>query len=118
MRRLNTNTPLQALVLLNDPQYIEASRALAARMLKEGGTTSRERISYAFRLATARTISNAELNILHGAFVREKKRFTKDPAAALGFLSVGQQAPGTIDLAAYAIVASTILNLNETITRQ
>ena len=118
VRRLNTNTPLQALVLLNDPQYIEASRALAARMLKEGGTTSRERISYAFRLATARTISNAELNILHGAFVREKKRFTKDPAAALGFLSVGQQAPGTIDLAAYAIVASTILNLNETNTRQ
>ncbi len=118
VRRLNTNTPLQALVLLNDPQYIEASRALAVRMLKEGGTTSRERISYAFRLATARTISNAELNILHGAFVREKKRFTKDPAAALGFLSVGQQAPGTVDLAAYAMVASTILNLNETITRQ
>jgi len=118
VRRLNTNTPLQALVLLNDPQYIEASRALAGRMLKEGGATSRERISYAFRLATARTISKAELNILHGAFVREKKRFTKDPAAALGLLSVNQQAPGTIDLAAYAMVASTILNLNETITRQ
>ena len=118
VRRLNTNTPLQALVLLNDPQYIEASRALASRMLKEGGATSRERISYAFRLATARTISNAELNILHGAFVREKKRFTKDPAAALGFLSFNHQTPGTIDLAAYTMVASTILNLNETITRQ
>ena len=118
VRRLNTNTPLQALVLLNDPQYIDASRALAARMVKEGGVSVQERISYAFRLATARTISTAELNILHGAFVREKKRFTEDPSEAIRFLSVSQQAPGTIDLAAYAMVASTILNLNETITRQ
>ncbi len=118
VRRLNTNTPLQALVLLNDPQYIEASRALAARMIKEGGATSRERISYAFRLATARKVSSEELKILHAAFTREKKRFTEHPAEAVRFLAIKQESPGAIDLAAYAMVASTILNLNETITRQ
>ncbi len=118
VRRLNTNTPLQALVLLNDPQYIKASRALAARMIKEGGATVKERISYAFRLATSRNISAAELKILKDAFVREKMRFSKNPVAAAEFLAIGQQASGFIDLAAYAMVASTILNLNETITRQ
>ena len=118
VRRLNTNTPLQALVLLNDPQYLEASRALAARMIKEGGKTAQERIGYAFRLATARNISIAELKILHEAFAREKKRFSRNPVAAVQFLAIGQQASGVIDLAAYAVVASTILNLNETITRQ
>ena len=59
-RRALTNTPLQALVLLNDPTYVEAARALAQRTMLEGGTDGKSRIAYAFRLATARTPSGKE----------------------------------------------------------
>lgn len=118
VRRLNTNTPLQALVLLNAPQYLKASRALAVRMIKEGGTTPQERIGYAFRLATSREIQPNELKILNDAFTREEKRFTKDPGAAGQLMAMTEKSPRAIELAAYAVVASTILNLNETITRQ
>ncbi|MFT5128355.1 MAG: hypothetical protein ACI8W8_001965 [Rhodothermales bacterium] len=115
VRRLNTNTPLQALVLLNDPQYLDAARALAGRMLSEGGDSIDNRIRYAFRLATARPPTADEARLLHAAFDRELARFQADPTAAAELLRTPQPTP---ERAAYAMLASTILNLNETITKQ
>ena len=66
-----TNTPLQALVLMNDPAYVEAARALAERDLREAGPENTDRIRYAFRLATARDPSPQELNILDGLYKKE-----------------------------------------------
>ncbi|MEM7395436.1 MAG: DUF1553 domain-containing protein, partial [Verrucomicrobiota bacterium] len=118
VRRLKTNTPLQALVLLNDPQFLKAARALAGRMMEEGGSTPESRILFGFRLATARDIESVELKILQAAFEREAERFEKDPEAAQQFLLSPESSKRNIERAAYAMVASTILNLDETITRQ
>jgi len=106
-------------VLLNDPQYIKASGGLARRMIEDGGTKIEDRIRYAFRLATARLPRPSELEILTAAYGREKRRFISDPAAAKAFIQeagiVAKQEP---ELASLIVIASTILNLNETITKQ
>jgi hypothetical protein len=115
VRRMATNTPLQALVLLNDPQYLKAARALAKRMSAEGGESTEKRIAYAFRLATARLPNSTESGILLSMHEREKKRFTQHPNKAADLLLSDDASP---DLAALTVVASTILNLNETLTRQ
>ena len=118
VRRLATNTPLQALVLMNDPQFINAARALGSRMIREGGSTATERIRYAFRLATARYPHSRESQILEAGLDRERKRFRSDPAAAAALLLRSGAKEEQIELAAYTMTASTILNLNETITNQ
>ena len=118
VRRLATNTPLQALVLLNDPQYLKAARALAQRMMAEGGNSIESRIGYAFRLATARPPNARELEILTATHARELARFTKEPKAAQELLLTPKDSGPNLDLAAYTMVTSTILNLNETITKQ
>jgi len=115
VRRMGTNTPLQALVLLNDPQYLNAARALAKRMTDEGGDSTESRISHAFRLATARPPNSAELEILGSMYTREKKRFSTKPEDARELMLSEDATP---ELAALTMVASTILNLNETITKQ
>ena len=121
VRRARTNTPLQALVLMNDPTYVEASRKLAERILLEGGTTTEERITFAFRLATARKPTPRELTVLRRVFEQQHARFGVDPAAASKLLSVGEsvrneQVPAH-ELAAWAAVASVILNLDEVVTK-
>ena len=118
VRRLATNTPLQALVLLNDPQFLKAARALARRMVAEGGGTPASRIGYGFRLATARPPVAAELDLLAAAHARELARFTRDPNAARDLLLAPEESGPNAELAAYTMAASTILNLNETITKQ
>lgn len=118
VRRMQTNTPLQALVLLNDPQYVKAAGALARRMVKEGGNTEMTRINHAFRLATARTLEPNELAVLVAAYQREVQRFEKDPAAAAEILESSGNEGSDPTLAALTMIASTILNLNETITKQ
>jgi len=118
VRRLQTNTPLQALVLLNDPQFLKAAGALATRMINEGGKTTTNRIRYAFRLATSRLPKNAELDILNAAYAREKARFSGDPKATKALIQESGNAGNDTDLAALTMIASTILNLNETITKQ
>jgi mono/diheme cytochrome c family protein len=121
-RRAQTNTPLQALVLMNDPTFVEASRALAERALLEGGKDSKSRISYAFRLATARRPSGKEIKVLRTLFDGRYKVFRQDRQAALKLLAVGESRRNrTLDvaeLAAYTTVASVIFNLDETITKQ
>lgn len=122
MRRPRTNTPLQALNLLNDPTYVEASRTLAQRMLLEGGASTSSRLTHGFRLVTARHPRPAEMTILTASLQRTLLDFQADPAGAEALLHVGEAPtqPGlnAAELAAYTTVASTLLNLDETVTKE
>jgi hypothetical protein len=119
-RRARTNTPLQALILLNDPTYVEAARVLAERMMK-AGTTDDARMNFAFKLAVAREASTDERRILMALLKDSLTRYRADPAAAQKLLSTGPAGRDTaipdVDLAAWTSVASMILNLDETISR-
>jgi hypothetical protein len=121
VRRARTNTPLQALILLNDPTYVEASRKLAERMLTEGGPTADERITFAFRLATARKPSARELAVLRKILNRQMAIYEQDHDAAKKLLSVGEsprdEKLDIAELAAWTTLASVILNLDETVTK-
>jgi len=120
-RRLRTNTPLQALALMNDPVQVEAARTLGERMLTEGGPSVEERIAFAFILATARRPEQRELAALTSLLDQRLAHYQSDAQAAAEFLSVGASQPraglDSAQLAAYANVASLILNLDEAITR-
>ena len=121
LRRSRTNTPLQALVLLNDPQYIEAARNLAQKVALEAGDSLAARIVLAYRLATAHRPSFKTLNILKAAYKEELAIFRKDPARAAKLLKVGEsKRDETIDAAEHAaltIITSMILNLDATVTK-
>ena len=122
VRRSRTNTPLQALNLMNDPTYVEASRVLGQRMLTDGGATVESRITWGFRRLLARAPRPAELAILVRAHERSLQSFTAEPGAATELLKVGTSpvAAGTdpVALAAMTTVATTILNLDEAVTRE
>jgi hypothetical protein len=121
VRRARSNTPLQALALLNDPQLVEASRALAQRILLEGGNDSRQRLAYAFELAVARKPSGDEAKVLLDVLQQELADFRASKASARALLEVGDfKAAANLDLselAAWTTIASLILNLDETITK-
>ena len=120
-RRPKTNTPLQALATMNDTLQVEAARKLGERMLLSGGHSQDQRVNFAFRLATARKPKAEERRVLCSLLERRLQAYRKDPGAAKAFLSVGaSKSDPTLDpveLAAYANLASLILNLDETITR-
>jgi hypothetical protein len=120
-RRPKTNTPLQALATMNDTIQLEASRKLAERMLLEGGNSPADRLNFAFQLATARKPQTEERKQLCSLLDKRLGAYRKDPDAAKAFLSVGaskcQPKLDVVELAAYANLASLILNLDETITR-
>jgi hypothetical protein len=122
VRRSRTNTPLAALALMNDEQFVEASRALAQRIMTEGGQEPSERAAYAFRLATARPPSDAELDVLLQVHQASLDKYQADPESAAQLTAVGEsQADGSLDvsrLAAWTIVANLILNLDETLTKR
>ena len=115
-----TNTPLQALNLMNDVTYSEAARALAERAMSEG-TTIDETVSYMYRLATAQEPEPQTRSVLVDAFTGHFDRYQADRAGALLLVSVGEsprnEALDIAELAAYQMVASLILNLDQTITR-
>jgi hypothetical protein len=121
VRRSVTNTPLQALDLMNDVTYVEAARVVAQRMMEEGGPTPQSRIRYAFRLATARLPREAESDVLVAAFNTQLGTFKARPEAALKYVSLGEyprdERLNVNELAAYTTVASLILNLSETVTK-
>ena len=121
VRRARTSTPLQALNLMNDPTYVEAARFLAQRMMLEGGTSAQGRIACGFRLAVARSPQPKELEVLAAGFRRMLADFRHDRAAAEELLRIGESPSNSaidrVELAAYATVASTLLNLDETITK-
>src|SRR5262249_25154279 len=120
VRRSRTNTPLQALVLMNDPTYVEASRKLAERLMKEAKTTD-ERIGLAFRLTTARKPRTEELTVLRRVYEQQVAVYRKDQQAALKLLGVGESKGDkkldVAELASWAGIASVVLNLDETVTR-
>ena len=121
LRRLTTNTPLQALVTLNDEQFVEAARHLAQRALQEGGETAEDKITYAYRLATGVRPGDHISGILKEAYDEELGVFQADVERARKLLSVGESTRDeTLDAATHAamtIVTSMILNLDETVTR-
>src|SRR5204863_7603981 len=114
VRRPRTNTPLQALTLLNDPQFVEASRAFAQRIMTEAGNDTKKRITYAFRLATSRAPNADETKVLFDVFNQELAEYRKDKGAAEKLLAVGSfKARADLDrteLAAWTTIASMILN--------
>ncbi|MDX1564031.1 MAG: PSD1 and planctomycete cytochrome C domain-containing protein [Phycisphaeraceae bacterium] len=118
--RSRTNTPLQAFVLLHDPQFVEAARHLAARMIA-GAETPKARLKLGFKLCTARDPSAAELAILNKALDRRLARYRQDTAAAKRLLSVGASPRSrkldTAEHAAYTAVARMLMNLSEFVTR-
>ena len=122
VRRARTNTPLQALALLNDVTFVEASRKLAERSMTEGGETPEERITLAFRLALARRPSPVEQRILLGGFQHHLTRYRQDKDAALKLVSTGESKRSeeldVSELAAYTAVGSLILNLDEVVTKE
>ncbi|MEM7373050.1 MAG: DUF1553 domain-containing protein [Bacteroidota bacterium] len=116
-KRENTNTPQQALVLLNDPQFMEASRVLAERMQKEGGDSLEEQCQYAFRLLCGRKPNPNEMDLIRKQYQNALSNYQKDPQAAEDLLSVGE-APVDPELdrtqtAALAMLANTLMNFDE-----
>lgn len=121
VKRSTTNTPLQALTLLNDPIFVEASRKLAERAYREGGTTPAARVGYAFRLATGRAPEAMETETLVATYTRMLAAYSEEVGAARELLAVGA-APvdakvPVAELAAYSAVTNMILNLDEVITK-
>ncbi len=121
VQRARSNTPLQALVLLNDPTYVEAARGFAERMIREGGKDVESRIDRGYRLALSRTARPAEVKLLAGLYRRHLDEFRADEAGARASLHVGDRpVPSDIsvpELAAWNSVARVILNLHETVMR-
>jgi hypothetical protein len=120
--RQRTNTPLQSLVLLNDPQYVEAARVLAERMIKEGGPGLRERIVLAFRALTGRHPDDKELGLLTALYDTEHARFARNRSAALQLLRAGEHPRDArldaADVAAATMVATTIMNFDEFVMKR
>jgi hypothetical protein len=119
VRRSTTNTPLQALATMNDPQFFEASRAFAERII---GTTDsdEERLALAFSLCTGRTPLSSELQILQRILNQERAEYLAKPENALKLLTVGEskrnEALDASEHAAWTVLCSLILNLDETLT--
>jgi hypothetical protein len=118
--RPRSSTPIQALVLLNDPTYVEAARVLAATILREA-TTTPDRLNAAYRRALSRAAKPEELKVLEALVEKHRAEFSKDPEGAKKLLAVGiAPIPSGVDaaeLAAWTSVARTILNLHEAVTR-
>jgi len=121
VHRSRTNTPLQALVLLDDPQFVEAARHLARRMMTEAARQPADRITYGFRLVSSRKPHAGELALLQKAYKRALTQYRGDPQAAKTLLSVGDSSRDpSLDLAdhaAWTTVARIIMNLDEAITK-
>jgi hypothetical protein len=120
-RRERSNTPLQALQLMNDVQHFEAARKLAERILTEGGKTPAERIRFAYRVVLSRDPEALEADVVGKTLAQFMDRYQKDPASAAKALRVGE-APvraglAEPELAAYTLIANLLLNLDETVTR-
>ncbi|WP_437230924.1 DUF1553 domain-containing protein [Planctomicrobium sp. SH661] len=121
VRRARTNTPLQALVLLNDPTYVEASRKFAERAMGQSSKDS-SRLDSAFQLALSRSPEASEQEMLLEMIEDCRQQFTADPQGAEQLLAIGQSPRNSelapADLAAWTVVCSMILNLDETISKR
>jgi len=120
VRRERTDTPLQALIGMNDPQFVEAARQFGARLI-QNGCSPNERLEVGFRMATARFPSAAERAILKRAFQKHASKYASNPEAARKLIAVGDSEPDKdldpSELAAYTMFASLLLNLDETLNK-
>ena len=121
LRRPRTNTPLQALVTLNDPVYVEAAQALVRRVVREGGPTQADKVRYGFRLCLARAATDMETARLEQLYESSRERLARQPQEAeklatqpLGPLPAGADA---VQLAAWTVVGNVLLNLDELLMR-
>jgi hypothetical protein len=123
LRRSRTSTPLQALTLWNDPTFVEAARVLAVRCLSHGAGNSEAVIRQMFRRVTGRVPRSEELERLTASWTVYRQQFREQPAIAAALLSVGTARPESppcdaADLAAYATIASVLLNLDEAVSKE
>jgi len=122
VRRSRTNTPLHALITLNDIAYVEAARAMAQQVLQEGGVDDVARVSHAFRLATSRQPKPQEQNLLKKRVEQLRDNYKNDTEATKSLLTVGEfkrdETLDTTDHAVYTVLCNLILNLDEVITRE
>jgi hypothetical protein len=120
-RRERSNTPLQALQLLNDVQHVEAARGLGQRILSSGHTSVPERIELMFKTVLSRKPSSKELEVLDKQVNQHLQRYRANPADAQQLIQIGESKPSEnfdpAELATYTLLASTILNMDETLTR-
>jgi Protein of unknown function (DUF1553) len=121
IRRERTNTPLQALVTLNDPQFVEAARSLAQRTLKHGGQTAEERINFIARHLLARPFRHEEQAIVQASLSRLTANYVSHPDEAAQLLSVGESKTDAsldlVTLAAWTMLANELMNLDEFLTK-
>jgi hypothetical protein len=122
VRKDQTNTPLQALTMMNNIAFVEASRFLAERMLHEGGPTAKQQIRYGFLLTTSRPPAHKEFSIIAEAHKSFVKHFCHDPAGAAKLLGTGEQprdeSLAAAEHAAMTLTASLLLNLDETLSKE
>jgi len=125
VRRARSNSPLQALVTLNEPMFVECAQALAKKTIENGGAADSSRITYAFRTVLARAPTDAESRELLRLFNTERERFAEgflNPSeVATGNPQVPRDLPPSItptQWAAYTVVSRVLLNLDETITKE
>ena len=120
-RRQRTDTPLQALVTMNDPQWVEASRALAERLIKQGGKQPEQRIQYLSELVLSHDPSPQMASVLQQSFSQMEKHYAADPAAAHDLVAVGEKPRDAAipppELAAWTMVVSEVLNLDEALNK-
>lgn len=121
IRRERTNTPLQALMLMNDPQYVEAARAFAQRVLSEAPEETASQARLMIELATSRTAEEIEVAELAAAVEEERKRYADDLESAGRLISIGANAPESdvdkAELAAWTMAANLVLNLDEVLSK-
>jgi hypothetical protein len=122
VREIRTNTPLQALNLMNDVTFLEAARFIGQRMMKEGGSDDVARLRYGYRLLLARAPSPKEMEILLDSLRYHRDRFATHPQDAEALLKQGESKTdaglNARDLASYASIASLILNMDEAVTKE
>ncbi len=120
-RRDRSNTPLQALQMMNDVQHFEAARALAERLLTEGGATPQDRLAFGYRVVLSRRPAPEEVAVLQELLQKELTKYQQHPEAAKQAIRNGESPPKPglpePELAAYTLVANLLLNLDETVTR-
>jgi hypothetical protein len=121
VRRARTNTPLQALITLNDPTYLEASRKLAERVLHKAPTDFDQRLQFLFRSVTCRVPTDRELAVLTRMWEQQRSHYQQQPQMIDALLSIGEspadKSLDPLELASWTMLASGVLNLDETITR-
>jgi hypothetical protein len=122
VRRQTTSTPLQALILLNDPQFVEAARQIGERAMKQGGRTPDDQITFVFRLLTSRRPTAKELAVLRRLYEEQLESFRSDENGAIALTRVGEAKPdlalNQAELAAATALAEAILNFDEAVTKR